>query len=187
MDRWITDGDPGLSYIELIGMGGFGEVHKVCFFTCLLITKLRETPPSTEHEIFARKVVYLRSDDDSDLLNELRAVGKLCNKYHKNIVEVLAHGKLQTAPLYAIDMELCHMSLEKFIKGDFDGIQTPQKSGIPSIYQRGSLGCSEMIKKWRDIIGIMTDILRGLKFIHAYGEVHRDLKPANSTSATYSS
>lgn len=27
----------------------------------------------------------------------------------------------------------------------------------------------------------MTDILRGLKFMHAYDEVHRDLKPANST------
>ena len=177
---WVTDGNPGLSYVATLGAGGFGEVHKVrILFLLPLICELRRSPPTPdEHEFFARKLVRTTAMNEQDLLNEIRAVQKLCNKYNRNIVEVIGHGKFKNSPFYAIDMELCEVSLEKYIQTEFNA-SAPDIVPV-SIYRSRYLGRVERIAKWRGIVSIILDILHGLKFIHVHDEVHRDLKPTNS-------
>jgi serine/threonine protein kinase len=86
--------------------------------------------------------------------NEQRAVVKLCQDSHKNLVAILGLGKFDSSHYY-IDMELCQSDLEQYI----------QTSNV------------EIDRIW----GIMRDISDGVAFIHSHNEVHRDLKPRNST------
>jgi serine/threonine protein kinase len=122
--------------------------------------------------------VRATSTNDRDLLNEIRAIEKLCNKYNRNIVELFRHGSLQNSLFYAIDMELCDVNLQTYIQTDFDPSQ-PNIEPV-SIYKLEYLDRSQRITKWRGIVSIMLDVLYRLKFIHACDEVHRDLKPTNS-------
>jgi hypothetical protein len=38
---------------------------------------------------------------------------------------------------------------------------------------------SQFIEKSSEVLDIISQVLRGIEFIHAQGEVHRDLKPEN--------
>jgi serine/threonine protein kinase len=103
--------------------------------------------------------------------NELRAIDKLRNPGHRNVVEVLKHGELVYMTLYFIDMELCDTNLETYIHGES---ASPIEEKL--LYFR-VLRPSPL--KMEQVSGIVTDITNGLTYIHDQGEVHRDLKPAN--------
>jgi serine/threonine protein kinase len=103
--------------------------------------------------------------DADDIHNEIRAVGKLCKRRHRNIVEVVSICKdvWKTIPAYFIQMELCD--------GDMDSyIQRRYELGEP-------IGALE-------VVDTMVQILDGLVFLHENDEVHRDLKPKNGTYKT---
>lgn len=109
---------------------------------------------------------------EEEILNEARAIDKLCQSSHCNIVTVLSHGRFSaTSPLYFIDMELCNLNLEEYLQGRKSGIkglidwETADKEG-----QRQFL-----------ILAIMQQLISGLAFIHGYDEVHRDMAPQNGT------
>jgi len=90
------------------------------------------------------------------VVNEQRAVWKLCRESNKHLVAVLGVGIIDSH--YFIDMELCDRNLEEYI----------QTSDV------------EINGVW----GIMRDITDGVAFIHSHKEVHRDLKPRNSTPSS---
>lgn len=114
--------------------------------------------------MFARKVVRpFGVLSESDVKNEVRAVDKLCDGSHINIIKIFGHGWLRNTPYYYFDMELCDSSLEDYIRDT--------ESNSSSVDQTGELKTQ--------IMKIMTDIACGLYFIHSQGEVHRDLKPRN--------
>ena len=90
-----------------------------------------------------------------DILNEVRAVKKLCNGDNINIVRVTNHGTIQRS-FYFIDMELCNHNLETYMM---------ELQWVPTA----------------EVWDIMKDVANGLTYIHAQSQVHRDLKPRNSS------
>lgn len=89
---------------------------------------------------------------------------KLCNGTHGNIIEVFTHGKFPDSSYSFIDMELCDVNLDEFIKGS------------------RSFGCVHALTpefRAMEIWNIMKQIANGLVFIHENNEIHRDLKPTN--------
>jgi serine/threonine protein kinase len=66
-------------------------------------------------------------------------------------------------------MELCDLNLAEFI----DGLASPNPL-IPSFVTGGPPPMREL-----QIWNIMTQIVRGLVYLHSLSVVHRDLKPGN--------
>lgn len=128
-------------------------------------------------QTFARKLIKPYGTVTlTDILNELRAVEKLCRSGHDHVVEVFRHGKLIGSDLYYfIDMEFCEGSLDDYICGKPIG-----KEGL--ILNANSPNTRAIDYCWI----IISDICDGLTFIHHAKEVHRDLKPFNGkTSLQY--
>jgi serine/threonine protein kinase len=99
---------------------------------------------------------------------------------HENIVTVLRHGMLDPTYFYFIDMELCAMNLEDYIR-DVDkrrSILPPTKSIV--FVQKTSSKQSQ----WQNTWTIMSQIAQGVEFIHRKKHVHRDLKPLNGKSSS---
>lgn len=115
--------------------------------------------------MFARKVI--RHSYYPEINNEIRAIEKLSEDNHPNIISILKHGWLFDDQHYFIDMELCELTLEEYIQGKFKPL----------------FGLSRYLDpkqpKERNIWAVIYDIASGLAFIHKLGEVHRDLKPRN--------
>ena len=101
----------------------------------------------------------------------MRAIEKLCDGSHENIIEIIRHGRLRPRhALYFIDMEWCDTSLESYISG---------KQAVPGLLDWSS---AVMRDKMRYILeAIATNVVNGLIYIHNRNEVHRDLTPANSS------
>jgi len=99
---------------------------------------------------------------------ERNAIDELCvgvNVDH-NLVKVLRHGPWPTdSGLYHIDMELCDLNLEGYLKEHWPVVSVSQ----PLIARMDPL------QAWN----IMKDITKGIAFIHSKEFVHRDIKPAN--------
>jgi hypothetical protein len=72
-----------------------------------------------EGQPFARKLLSSTMADMSSIRNEIRAITKLCDGSHVNIIKVLRCGEYQDLSVsYAyIDMELCSLNLDEYIKG----------------------------------------------------------------------
>jgi serine/threonine protein kinase len=103
-----------------------------------------------------------------DIKKEVDAVIAICKTGgHDNIIKIYGQGTIPLHDYYYVDMEFCDMNLEDYIHSceyDFEG--TPNSS------------LKEQRKKWI----IMTQITRGLSFLHKGHYVHRDLKPRNSNA-----
>jgi serine/threonine protein kinase len=171
-------------YIGFLGAGGFGEIHCVrSSYGRVADAKLRNrstrkvmlrSQPNTDCECFARKLLraIVGNVTEEDIENERRAIEKLCDTPHDNIIEILQHGRFSNqSPMYFFDMELCEINLEQYIRGS--------KTGI-----RGLVDWEIALKDGQHeflIIAIMQQLLSGLAFIHDRGEVHRDLTPQNGT------
>ena len=103
----------------------------------------------------------------------MRAVAKLYSPgTHKNIVTVLRYGKLPNMPYYFLDMELCELNLEIYIKQQW---RASMEKRLPA----ATTNISQMLSNLRmlQIRDIMKDISRGVAFIHVKKEIHRDLEP----------
>jgi serine/threonine protein kinase len=108
----------------------------------------------------------------TDIDNESRAIRKLCERGAcLNIVQVLRMGQLNNSPFFFIDMELCEMNLEDYLYRGSLG-----KPRVPLLVRDAS-SSTKSAQIWDTI----TQITRGVAFIHEQGEVHRDLKPQNGT------
>jgi len=106
-----------------------------------------------------------------DIDNEVRAINKLCKSKHSNIVQALDYGRLQAdGVFYFIDMELCEISLEKYIQGET----------INSLINWNTVRIHNEVDE--HAYTIMQQILNGMIYIHCLNEVHRDLSPSNGTS-----
>src|SRR5438046_7276066 len=83
----------------------------------MVLTRTPKFLTLTNSKIFARKVVRLGARvRQEDVDNEVRAIIKLCQTNHPNIVQVLDYGWLKADGVeYFIDMELCEISLENYI------------------------------------------------------------------------
>ena len=88
---------------------------------------------------------------------------KLSYGSHKNIITIFSHGEFPDKSYAFIDMELCDLSLDEYIKSNWS---VARVDGPP---------------KEARIWDIMTQIANGLSFIHKNKEIHRDLKPNNGT------
>jgi len=121
---------------------------------------------------FARKVIRAFgavTKDDVD--NELRALKKLCQNQHPNIVQVFDYGELNPdSAVHFIDMELCDISLGHYLDGQElkDGVSWATVKEQDDVPAHG--------------YNILQQILNGLLYIHCVGEVHRDLSPHNGMS-----
>lgn len=114
--------------------------------------------------------------DEETIANEARAITILCRNSHVNIIHVFEHGYLNAAS-YFIDMELCELNLDEYIRG--------RKTGV-----YGLLDWAEAAKQGYTIfltVAIMQQLLSGLIFIHHHREVHRDLDPKNGKRSLISS
>jgi serine/threonine protein kinase len=105
---------------------------------------------------------------------------KLCaDGGHENIVKILRHGWFSDQSYFYIDMELCDHNLEDHILKD--------KAWSSLVSGSSSLGAGQsadelLNRKFQEIMDIITQIIRGIEFIHSRNAVHRDLKPRNGSS-----
>jgi len=120
---------------------------------------------------------------DEQIRNEGRVIAKVANG-HENIIKVLNQGWFDDERYY-LDMELCLLNLEDYMRGDFKSVVGISKYFDP----RPSEDILDCFSLW----GITNQIVRGLEFLHSLGELHRDLKPQNGkprlhlTNQTFSS
>src|SRR5271169_6147536 len=63
---------------------------------------------------FARKIIRALNVPTAELANEIRAINKLVQTTHENLVEYFSHGNLLPF-LYFFDMELCEGNLRDLI------------------------------------------------------------------------
>jgi serine/threonine protein kinase len=110
--------------------------------------------------------------------NEERAMLKLCNGTHPNIISVIKLGLFQhLSHFFFIDMELCDLSLREYL---YPNANTNYSAiGLPPF-----LKDLPQSSKATHIWNIMKQISAGVEFIHSEGEVHRDLKPGNSETTS---
>ena len=102
----------------------------------------------------------------------MRAINRLCNGEHENVIHVYQHGLLRPHhAFYFIDMELCDITLDKYI---YNTNATPVR-GLLEWQRATKEGHALFI-----VCALMQQILAGLSFIHGHNEVHRDLSPPNS-------
>jgi serine/threonine protein kinase len=122
-----------------------------------------------DYKFFARKVIRpFAAVHKKDIENEVRAINKLCQSLHPNIVQVFHHGYLKRdSAFYFMDMELCDFTLEQYMNDK--NVSHLDKWSI--IRAGGDL--------FFHVVDIALQIINGLVFIHACGEVHRDLSPQN--------
>ena len=107
--------------------------------------------------------------DDVD--NEVRAIRKLCQNQHPNVVQVFDYGQLNPdSMIHFIDMELCDISLANYLLGQ-------ELSGLASWTT-----VREQDEIPTHAYNILQQILNGLLYIHCLEEVHRDLSPQNGES-----
>jgi serine/threonine protein kinase len=95
----------------------------------------------------------------------------------KNIVTVLSHGWLpQSRNLYHIDMELCDLNLNNYIR----------KEWTPKMRQTVPYFTENLPTRMRvgQIWDIMEDITKGVSFLHQNNMIHRDLTPCNGNHLT---
>jgi serine/threonine protein kinase len=103
-------------------------------------------------------------------------VTKLCREgAHENVVAVLRQGQFPSAFHY-IDMELCDLNLETYIKCEW----------TPLIHQRMPFFTFDLPHRMRlsQAWEIMECITNGVSYIHTNREIHRDLKPRNGTETS---
>jgi serine/threonine protein kinase len=179
---FATDDNPILSHKRQIDAGSSGDVHEVLTFYDGAHTIViqywdqnRIPNPIDFHlwQCFARKLLrlpYWRSRS-SVIQNEIRAIKKLCDGQHSNIILVMEMGDFQLTPYFYIDMELCDINLHDYIHSN-DATLSRTALGLPPFLDNLNIAC-----KVHQIWNIMKDITSGLSFIHSNGEVHRDLKP----------
>jgi serine/threonine protein kinase len=108
---------------------------------------------------------------EETVINEVRAIEKLCDGSHPNIITVFRHGLLRpNHAIYFIDMEKCTANLDEYVRGKrVEGINDWQQLQIDD--------------KLDYLIGsILNDVVNGLAVIHRHDEVHRDISPLNSKS-----
>jgi serine/threonine protein kinase len=108
----------------------------------------------------------------ADVDNEVRALKKLCQNQHPNIVQVFDYGQLNTdGTIHFIDMELCDISLGNYLLGQ----------ELKDVISWTTVREQEEIPT--HAYNILQQILNGLLFIHCLDEVHRDLSPQNGISS----
>lgn len=112
------------------------------------------------------------SAGEADIMNEVRAVKKLCiDGGHKHIIAVFDHGWLKAARYYYFDMELCDFTLEHYIAGrDIEPASELLRQLGPQAYTPYNIP---------EVYKIMQQITSAISYIHSKIEVHRDLKPRN--------
>ena len=130
---------------------------------------------ANEGKTFARKVIrVLGAVTTDDVENEIRALKKLCQNRHPNIVQVSEYGELNPdSAIYFIDMELCDISLGNYLLGQ----ELKDVVGWATVREEDEVPTHAY--------NILQQILNGLVFIHCLGEVHRDLSPQNGTDRSF--
>ena len=120
----------------------------------------------------------------ADIQKELKVASMLQENQHKNIVQLLKHGRSKFN-FYFIDMELCEMTLSDYIRDlrdkkpcmfNSDIVQTLRPVFVPG--DAPSEG--RLTNTW--MIGV--HIADGLAFMHGHKYAHRDLKPSNGMNVT---
>lgn len=103
-----------------------------------------------------------------DVENEIRALKKLCQNQHPNIVQVFEYGELNPdSAIHFIDMELCDISLGNYLLGH----ELKDVASWATVQEQDEVPTHAY--------NILQQILNGLVYIHCLDEVHRDLSPQN--------
>ena len=120
--------------------------------TCVYKGTFEKTVP-----VAVKRMIYVKTTDLTEISNEVAVLRKLD---HPNIIRYKMFDKDKDF-LYIV-LDLCDTSLTDCLK---NGIHFPI--------------CSSSFTATKFKIGILKDILNGLRYLHRMDVIHRDLKPQN--------
>jgi serine/threonine protein kinase len=119
---------------------------------------------------FARKLVNKHGIDAKIIDNEVKILKELSELgTHAHIVRVLGIGELHSPRYLFIDMELCDLNLAEYV------YCTKPREAVPTFFIKDQPPPMRAKQIWM----VMSQISKGVDYLHRKGLVHRDLKPAN--------
>jgi serine/threonine protein kinase len=125
---------------------------------------------------FARKLIRIPRVDSKVTDNEVQVLTELCCEgAHPHIVAVLRIGELRNSQDLFIDMELCDLDLGQYIY-----CAKPQES-VPTFFIKDQPPPMKASQIWT----VMSQIAKGVEYLHHRRMVHRDLKPANGSNGPW--
>ena len=105
------------------------------------------------------------------------------NGGHDNIVKFLRHGWFPDQSYFYIDLQLCDFNLEEHIRNDSAWASAVPTSDVTK--SKFSLKDGQTSRKFDEIMDIIQQLARGVKFLHSQNAIHRDLKPRNGEHLTF--
>jgi serine/threonine protein kinase len=132
-----------------IGHGKYGYVYKVKY--------------KYNNSIYALKVVKIRHNNNSQLKEIWREFQILSNSNHENIVKFYGYFNEFYPPFH----EICHFFILEFIDGENLKVMLER-------YKKLKKPISQEL-----IIKILTEIVKGLNYLHKNNILQRDLAPDN--------
>jgi serine/threonine protein kinase len=144
--------------VKLLGKGGFGAAYKACdrYTPTMRTCVVKQFQPSGDLSLQQLQIAQQLFEREAIVLEEL-------GNQHPQIPDLFAFFPLEVQSLQAGKSEQLFYLVQEFVDG---------KNLEEELAQKDQFAEAEILE-------ILIEILKILKFVHEHHSIHRDIKPAN--------